>query len=64
MRSLPAATTWLPLVAAATIAYGCAATAWGGEPRPLFDGTTLAGWETVEGDRRWWAVADGAIAVV
>ena len=62
MRSLPAATTWLPLVAAATIACGCAATAWGGEPRPLFDGTTLAGWETVEGDRRWWAVADGAIA--
>ena len=28
------------------------------EPRPIFDGTTLAGWE---GDRNWWRVEDGAI---
>ena len=31
------------------------------EPRPLFDGTTLTGWETVEADRRWWAVSDGMV---
>ena len=31
------------------------------EPRPLFDGKSLAGWETVEGDKRWWTVADEAI---
>ena len=28
------------------------------EPRLIFEGTTLAGWE---GDRNWWRVEDGAI---
>ena len=27
--------------------------------RPLFDGETLEGWETVEADEGWWEVADG-----
>jgi putative heme-binding domain-containing protein len=31
------------------------------EPRPLFDGKTLSGWETADGDERWWTVADGMI---
>lgn len=32
-----------------------------GEPRPLFDGKSLAGWEAIEGDAKWWKVADGVI---
>jgi putative membrane-bound dehydrogenase-like protein len=28
------------------------------EPRPIFDGTSLAGWE---GDQAWWRAEDGAI---
>lgn len=32
------------------------------EPRSLFDGKTLAGWETIETDAKWWKVADGLIA--
>ncbi len=39
-----------------------AAAAQATEPRPLFDGKTLAGWETIESDARWWKVADGVIA--
>lgn len=31
------------------------------KPRPLFDGTSLAGWDVREGEERWWKVADGAI---
>ncbi len=27
----------------------------------LFDGETLAGWETLESDRKWWTVADGCL---
>ena len=30
-------------------------------PRPLFDGVSLAGWETIEADARWWKAADGMI---
>ena len=32
-----------------------------GPPRPLFDGESLAGWETVEADARWWKAAEGMI---
>lgn len=28
-------------------------------PRPLFDGKSLVGWETVDSDARWWKAADG-----
>jgi putative heme-binding domain-containing protein len=31
------------------------------EPRSLFDGTTLAGWEALGSEHKWWTVADGAI---
>ena len=31
------------------------------EPRPLFDGASLAGWETIEADARWWKAADGML---
>ena len=31
------------------------------EPRPLFDNASLAGWETIEADARWWKAADGMI---
>jgi hypothetical protein len=31
------------------------------EPRALFDGASLAGWETIEPDARWWKAADGMI---
>ena len=30
-------------------------------PRTLFDGKSLAGWEALEADARWWNVADAAI---
>ena len=45
------------VVAAAAVAAVVRADA----PRPLFDGTSLAGWETVEGDARWWKAADGML---
>ena len=32
------------------------------EPRSLFDGRTLTGWETIETDTKWWKVTDGVIA--
>jgi len=31
------------------------------EPRPLFDGTSLAGWDVRAGEEKWWKVADGMI---
>ena len=31
------------------------------EPRPLFDGATLAGWEMPAAEAKWWRVADDAI---
>lgn len=31
------------------------------EPRSIFDGTTLAGWEALGSETKWWTVADGAI---
>lgn len=31
------------------------------EPRPLFDGRSLAGWEALGKEARWWRVVDGAI---
>ena len=31
------------------------------EPRQLFDGTSLTGWDVREGEERWWKVADGVI---
>jgi putative heme-binding domain-containing protein len=41
---------------------GCLAAAGrADEPRPLFDGATLAGWETPAKEAKWWRVADGAI---
>jgi putative heme-binding domain-containing protein len=32
-----------------------------GEPRPLFDGSSLAGWDVRAGEETWWRVADGMI---
>jgi putative heme-binding domain-containing protein len=32
-----------------------------GESRPLFDGTSLAGWEVREGEQKWWKAAEGMI---
>lgn len=31
------------------------------EPRPLFDGKTLDGWEVRDDERKWWRAADGMI---
>ncbi|MDP7062192.1 MAG: DUF1080 domain-containing protein, partial [Planctomycetota bacterium] len=31
------------------------------EPRSLFDGETLKGWETIGADQKWWRVVDGMI---
>ncbi|MFN9368553.1 MAG: DUF1080 domain-containing protein [Planctomycetia bacterium] len=31
------------------------------QARPLFDGTSLDGWQVRPGEERWWRVADGAI---
>jgi putative heme-binding domain-containing protein len=45
-----------------TLALLGAALASANEPRSLFDGKTLAGWETIETDTKWWTVADGVIA--
>ena len=47
----------LLVAAAAIVAAVCRAD----PPRPLFDGTSLAGWETVDGDARWWRAADGML---
>ena len=47
----------LLVAAAAIVAAVCRAD----PPRPLFDGTSLAGWETVDGDARWWKAADGML---
>ncbi|MFM8413421.1 MAG: family 16 glycoside hydrolase [Planctomycetota bacterium] len=32
-----------------------------GEPRPLFDGASLAGWDVRAGEEQWWRAADGMI---
>jgi putative heme-binding domain-containing protein len=32
-----------------------------GEPRSLFDGASLAGWDVRAGEERWWKAADGMI---
>ena len=50
------ATTLLTVVVAAVATAGR-----GGPHQPLFDGTSLAGWETVEADARWWKAADGML---
>jgi putative heme-binding domain-containing protein len=45
-----------------TVVVAAVATAGRGGPhQPLFDGTSLAGWETVEADARWWKAADGML---
>lgn len=31
------------------------------EPRPLFDGSSLAGWDVRAGEEKWWKAADGMI---
>jgi len=31
------------------------------EPRPLFDGTSLTGWDVRAGEEQWWKAADGMI---
>ena len=49
-------TVWLVLLCGAVAGVICA-----DEPRPLFDGASLAGWETIERDARWWKAADGTI---
>ncbi len=49
-------TTWFVVAVAAVAAVGRA-----DAPRPLFDGASLAGWETVEADARWWKAADGML---
>ena len=49
-------TTWF-VVAVAAVAAVVKADA----PRPLFDGASLAGWETVEADARWWKAANGML---
>jgi len=36
-------------------------TASAGEPRPLFDGASLAGWDVRAGEETWWKAADGMI---
>ncbi len=46
---------------AVLIAVAIATVAHADEPRPLFDGKTLVGWETADGDKRWWKVVDGMI---
>jgi putative heme-binding domain-containing protein len=37
------------------------AVAQAGEPRALFDGMSLAGWDVRAGEERWWKAADGMI---
>lgn len=39
----------------------CASLAAQQEPRSLFDGDTLTGWETINADQKWWRAADGMI---
>jgi putative heme-binding domain-containing protein len=46
----------------AIVALLCAVPAFANEPRSLFDGKTLASWETIEADAKWWKVTDGVIA--
>ena len=46
---------WLVLLAVA------AGLGEAGEPRPLFDGSSLAGWDVRAGEEAWWRVADGMI---
>ena len=43
------------------VASGLAAIARADEARPLFDGSTLAGWETLDAEAKWWKAADGRI---
>ena len=40
-----------------------AASGWAAadQPRPLFDGTSLSGWDIRTGEEKWWKVADGMI---
>jgi putative heme-binding domain-containing protein len=46
------------VVLCAVFAVGVAQAA---EPRSLFDGESLAGWDVRAGEERWWKVADGMI---
>ena len=43
------------------IASTAALVARADEPRPLFDGTSLAGWDVRAGEEQWWKAADGMI---
>jgi putative heme-binding domain-containing protein len=47
---------FLCLLVAAAAGWGKAA-----EPRPLFDGSSLAGWDVRAGEETWWRAADGMI---
>lgn len=57
-----------PCVSASAVRCGLAVivASWltsirGEQPRPLFDGASLAGWEARDGEATWWKAADGAI---
>jgi len=55
-----------PFLAAAVVLVGVHAHAHADAARTdaaraLFDGTSLAGWETIEADQRWWRAADGML---
>ncbi|MEX0669385.1 MAG: family 16 glycoside hydrolase [Pirellulales bacterium] len=39
----------------------CSSSVRAEEPRPLFDGKSLAGWDVREGEAKWWQAVDGAI---
>ncbi|MFM9197869.1 MAG: DUF1080 domain-containing protein, partial [Planctomycetia bacterium] len=43
------------------IAFTLAFAAHAEEPRPLFDGRSLEGWEAREPEEKWWKAADGMI---
>ena len=40
---------------------GLAAVALAEEARPLFDGSSLTGWESLDAEAKWWKAADGMI---
>ncbi len=43
------------------LAVLAAGMAYAAEPRPLFDGASLAGWDVRAGEEKWWKTADGMI---
>ncbi len=48
-------------IALLLLVASCATPAQAAEPRSLFDGSSLAGWNVRAGEEKWWKAADGML---